>query len=289
MAERRMMAIRIIDDDAFLDLPSEARLLYYDLTMRADDDGFITPKKVMRLIGATQKDLNALVESGFLIQFESGVVAITHWRTSNTLRKDRYTPTDYQEEFSQLTVINGRYERCVRQPAVVEVSDSEGAHGNQLATSGEPDGNHPASNGCQSDSHDGNQAATTRQPVVATGKDRLGKEKVLTPLTGSSYQRETAHPGNQAATMENPPTLEEVKAYFRGNLLKGDPEKFYYTYQPGGWVDKAGIPIRDWKGKARHWSCNENNYRVSPGSPQGSRPRDYDGSYDSHGMKEESI
>ena len=55
MAERRMFAKTIIDSDAFLDMPVTARLLYYDLAMRADDDGFVnSPKKIMRMIGASQ-------------------------------------------------------------------------------------------------------------------------------------------------------------------------------------------------------------------------------------------
>lgn len=35
MAERRMFAKTIIDSDAFIDMPMSARLLYYDLEMRA--------------------------------------------------------------------------------------------------------------------------------------------------------------------------------------------------------------------------------------------------------------
>ena len=38
MAERRMFAKTIIDSDSFIDMPVTARLLYYDLAMRADDD-----------------------------------------------------------------------------------------------------------------------------------------------------------------------------------------------------------------------------------------------------------
>ena len=61
VAERRMFAKTIIDSDAFLDMPVTARLLYYDLAMRADDDGFVnSPKKIMRMIGASQDDLTIL-------------------------------------------------------------------------------------------------------------------------------------------------------------------------------------------------------------------------------------
>ena len=51
MAERRMFAKTIIDSDAFLDMPLTAQALYFHLSMRADDDGFVNnPKKIQRMI-----------------------------------------------------------------------------------------------------------------------------------------------------------------------------------------------------------------------------------------------
>ena len=103
MAERRMFAKTIIDSDAFLDMPMSARLLYYDLGMRADDDGFVNaPKKIMRLTGASQNDLDLLMLKSFLLPFNSGVVVITHWRIHNYIRKDTYKETQYLSEKSTL-------------------------------------------------------------------------------------------------------------------------------------------------------------------------------------------
>lgn len=99
MAERRMFAKTIIDSDAFLDMPMSARLLYYDLGMRADDDGFVnSPKKIMRMIGATQDDLSILALRKFIIPFDVGIVVIKHWKIHNYIRKDTYTETKYLEE-----------------------------------------------------------------------------------------------------------------------------------------------------------------------------------------------
>lgn len=99
MAERRMFAKTIIDSDAFLEMPISARLLYYDLSMRADDDGFVnSPKKIMRMIGATNDDMNVLILRKFIIPFESGIVVIKHWRIHNYIRKDTYSETPYKEE-----------------------------------------------------------------------------------------------------------------------------------------------------------------------------------------------
>lgn len=103
MAERRMFAKTIIDSDAFLDMPTSARLLYYDLSMRADDDGFInSPKKIIRMTGASDDDLKVLIAKKFVIPFENGIVVIKHWKIHNYIAKDRYTETKYKEEKAML-------------------------------------------------------------------------------------------------------------------------------------------------------------------------------------------
>lgn len=105
MAERRMFAKTIIDSDAFLDMPTSARLLYYDLSMRADDDGFInSPKKIIRMTGASDDDLKVLIIKKFVIPFENGVVVIKHWLIHNYIRKDTYNETPYKEQKAMLIV-----------------------------------------------------------------------------------------------------------------------------------------------------------------------------------------
>ena len=99
MASKRMFAMTITDSDAFLDLPLSAQALYFHLGMRADDDGFInSPKRIQRMIAASEEDLSLLIEKGFIIQFESGVVVIKHWKINNNISKDRYKETVYKEE-----------------------------------------------------------------------------------------------------------------------------------------------------------------------------------------------
>jgi hypothetical protein len=102
MATKRMFNTWITNSDNFLDLPATTRLLYYDLNMNADDDGFVTPKKIMRMTGATINDLKGLVTSNLIIPFDSGVIVITHWRVHNNLRKDTYKSTIYQNEFKSI-------------------------------------------------------------------------------------------------------------------------------------------------------------------------------------------
>ena len=103
MAERRMFAKTIVDSDAFLDMPLSSQALYFHLSMRADDDGFVNnPKKIQRVIGAADDDLKLLAAKRFVIPFETGVCVIKHWRIHNFIRSDRYKETVYQEEKSQL-------------------------------------------------------------------------------------------------------------------------------------------------------------------------------------------
>ena len=125
MAERRMFAKSIVDSDAFIDMPMSARLLYYDLGMRADDDGFVnSPKKIMRMIGATNDDMNILLMRKFVISFESGVVVIKHWRIHNYIQSDRYHPTKYAEEKAKLSVKdNGAYTldtKCIQDVSTLD-------------------------------------------------------------------------------------------------------------------------------------------------------------------------
>jgi hypothetical protein len=111
MAQRRMFSLKIIDTDLFLDMPITARLLYYDLSMRADDDGFVaSPKKIQKMIGCSDDDLRILFAKQFVIPFESGVCVIKHWKIHNLIRSDRYIETEYKQEKSMLVEVDSKYE-----------------------------------------------------------------------------------------------------------------------------------------------------------------------------------
>ena len=111
MAERRMFTKKVTDDDNFMALSSSAQALYLHLSMSADDDGFCNQVSVsMFKAHASVQDLQALLDKRYLYQFDNGVIVIKHWRMANALRKDRYTPTVFQEELSKLGIKdNGSY------------------------------------------------------------------------------------------------------------------------------------------------------------------------------------
>ena len=100
-----MFAKTIIDSDAFLDMPLSAQALYFHLSMRADDDGFVNnPKKIQRMVGASDDDCKLLILKRFILTFESGVIVIKHWKIHNYIQKDRYKETVYLKEKSELTI-----------------------------------------------------------------------------------------------------------------------------------------------------------------------------------------
>lgn len=103
MAKKRMFSLSVIDTDNFLSMPMSSRLLYYELGMRADDDGFVDNwRKILMFTGLKEDDLKILIAKQFIIPFETGVIVIRHWRLNNYLRNDRYTQTNYLEEKNQL-------------------------------------------------------------------------------------------------------------------------------------------------------------------------------------------
>jgi hypothetical protein len=144
-----MFSTKIVGSDAFLDMPISSREFYFQLGMYADDDGFVQPRKVMRMVGASEDDFKMLVAKRFVLLFENGVVVVKHWRMNNQIRLDRYSPTEYQEQKNSLLVKeNGAY------------SLSEGEPFGTLATTRQPNGN---------------QLATQ----YSIGKDSIGKVNTI--------------------------------------------------------------------------------------------------------------
>lgn len=132
MANKRMFTMKIVDSDAFLDMPLSTQCLYFHLNMRADDDGFIgNPKRIMKIVGASEDDLKLLIAKSFLLTFENGVIVIKHWRMHNTLSKIRYHETQYIDEKGDLLLKkNGSYSLTSGEPIddsrIIEMFDSSG-------------------------------------------------------------------------------------------------------------------------------------------------------------------
>lgn len=128
MAERRMFAKAIIDSDAFLDMPLSTQALYFHLSMRADDEGFVgNPKKIQRMIGASDDDCRILVSKRFILTFQSGIIVIKHWKIHNYIQADRFKETTYLEEKAMLTLDGKKaYTECIHNASELETQVSIG-------------------------------------------------------------------------------------------------------------------------------------------------------------------
>ena len=104
MANRRMFSRSITGSGRFLRLSPQARALYYDLGMEADDDGFAEAYVRMLATGSTEETLMELSDKGFItiLDWDDLVIHINGWQENNLIRKDRYTPSRYLTQFPQL-------------------------------------------------------------------------------------------------------------------------------------------------------------------------------------------
>jgi len=127
MAKKRMFSLEVVDTDDFLSMPSGAQALYFQLGMHGDDDGIVaSPQKIMRAARCRKADMENLVSRGYIIPFNSGVIAIRDWRINNDLKNDRYHPTLYTEEMDTLTLDDSkRYMRFDCLPHSVSIPETE--------------------------------------------------------------------------------------------------------------------------------------------------------------------
>ena len=108
MAKKRIFTLDVVDQQQFLDMPATSRCLYFELGMRADDDGFIgNIPRLLAWLNATPDDLRILIAKGFIIEFASGVIVITDWLRHNTIKADRYNPSNFEEK-SQIGLNNNK-------------------------------------------------------------------------------------------------------------------------------------------------------------------------------------
>lgn len=123
-----MFTSQIIDSDAFQDMPLSAQALYFHLGMKADDDGFLgNPKRVQKMIGASEDDMKLLLMKKFIYLFDTGICVIKHWKMHNYIQKDRYKPTAYEHEKDMLEIKKNkaytvRNEGCIQNGYILDTN-----------------------------------------------------------------------------------------------------------------------------------------------------------------------
>lgn len=227
MAERRMFAKTIIDSDAFLDMPLSTQALYFHLSMRADDDGFINnPKKIQRMVGCGDDDLKLLMAKRFILVFESGVIVIKHWKIHNYIRNDRYKPTLYQDEKALLAdKDNKAYTFAEELPE-------------QDEKLGIPDDN---------------QTVYQMDTQVRLGKDRLGKDskeiRDITPSKKTKAMLIRHKYGEYKNVLLSDEQMEKLKAEFPNDYQERIERLSEYCASTGKSYKNYLATIRNWAKK----------------------------------------
>lgn len=103
-----MFAKAVVRSDNFLDMPQTTQNLYFHFGVEADDDGFVSnPRRLMRMLGNGDDDLRVLIAKGFVINFDSGVIVVKHWKVNNYIQSDRYKSTQNTAEKALLRMDKG--------------------------------------------------------------------------------------------------------------------------------------------------------------------------------------
>ena len=98
-----MFSLDIVDSDTFLDLPVSSQALYFHLGMRADDRGYVAKARaVIKMIGASLGDLEALVNKKFVLLRDNGLILIKGWKINNCIQPTRLVETTYTEDLMKL-------------------------------------------------------------------------------------------------------------------------------------------------------------------------------------------
>lgn len=126
-----MFSLDIIDTDEFLEMPVSSRELYFELGLRADDDGFIgNPKRIMKMCNASDDDIKNLGSKKFIIGFDNGIIVIRHWKIHNYIQSDRYHETIYLDKKEQILIEdNGVYTNCIQNGSAGKVRIGEVSQG----------------------------------------------------------------------------------------------------------------------------------------------------------------
>ena len=243
MAEKRMFSSNVIDSDAFLDMSPTARLLYYDMGMRADDDGFIdSPKKIMRIIGASDSDLKELIDNGFVLRFESGVIVIRHWYVNNRVRRDTYHETIYTEEKSMLLLEkNNVYQ--LRNDSVTDTLQTRDEIGSQ------------------------NRVDKSRLEKDRLGKDRLDESRTCVHESPSESQALPGQPLQESPIVYFPTKFGEQPIYQRdiddlSNMFNGSVDVRNEIFSCMAYYSDKPESVSSWQSVVKVWinrTINFNN------------------------------
>lgn len=243
MAQRRMLSLKIVDAARFVKMPQSARLLYYDLNIRADDDGIVEAWNVMKITGSAEDDLKVLAAKGFVKVLDDDLVThILDWKEHNLIRPDRKVDSIYKDLLVRVVpgieLIESRQRADLKKKEQLEQEENGQPVDVQWTAGGQ--------------AMDGIGKVRLGQVSVSLGEDKLDQDiKTLVPICKPIGE---IAPKRQSF---KPPTLEEVTEYCNLRSNNVDPNTFIDFYSSKGWLIGKN-KMKDWKAAVRTWEKNRN-------------------------------
>lgn len=186
MAEKRCFCMSIVDSDAFMEMPLSTQCFYFHLGMRADDYGFVNnPRRIAKLVGASDDDFKLLVSKRFLLLFDNGVVVIKHWLMHNNIRKERLKVPQYPDIANILFVKENKSYTDTPRDGLLSLADMLASK--QLSDQCQPNDT-PLSDQCQ----------TNVNIKEKKGKENKIKENKSSPSSIDDVEEETRARENES-------------------------------------------------------------------------------------------
>ena len=259
MARRRMIAREVVSSDEFLGMSIRARELYVHLTLAGDDDGFVSNvDTTVRMVGASKKHLQELLDKGYLIRFDSGICLVTHWRVANTIRKDLYHPSLHREELSLVKEIGGVYRLLTEE----ELAQRAAGEAEEITEGDETETAPGSDEGASVTARERNEDVTEALREHDGSVTQLDENKFK--LDKNNYKKE-----DNAIPSLIIPSEKELLEYAESiGYQDFNPEKFLTYYGSRNWKLPGGMPVTDWRMQVDSWKAREGDYKPTNPSPK---------------------
>lgn len=110
-----MIHTDIYEEDNFLELSKDAKILYTYLMLSADGYGVTNKvKKSANLVDLSKEEtdnaIKELLENGYILQMDNNFIVITHWDKHNTIAKNRRGKPTNSEILKKIKRNGNKYE-----------------------------------------------------------------------------------------------------------------------------------------------------------------------------------
>lgn len=252
--EKITFSKKLLLSDLFFSLSLEEKILYFELVIRADNEGFVsTPKGITKMIGVDISVLENLTKKGFIIYFLSGVIVITHWYLHNEYRElKEEEKTIYNVEKSQLQLDHYIY-KYTEYNNDTSILLNNSIYMNTQYTSIECNNNksinYTENDNIHIDTNSINYTDSIKYTKNKKEEKELEKEKNNKLFLEKEQEKKKTNP---ATSRFVPPTLQEVDDLIKEKHYSFSAISFWSFYESKGW--KVGKnTMKSWKSCCDGW------------------------------------